>query len=852
MSSNLTESTRLAQSLTSSSTGTRRDWPAEAVNPVVGSSGLTGVSAGLSANSAGGANTIALGAENFATDRSAAVFQSSLGNYSSANSASSGSGLLGRTNGPIGPSSGMSYKAVTLSKPNPESRKNSVYKLGDPQEEIPLATAGQASLAMSNSGLGTKAGMTTEKARAPSSSSSTCGRVVPTSTNHNVKRGQTDESSDRYATGKGSAHGNSASNPGKGSSKGTSAPLDGTGKHAVLSEEQLATFRTSFCAKHHQNKCPNSDSCEKSHCLTWQRRNPYEISYCPHLCPEIQFVKKSRKMVLYRRCTRGKNCNFAHSKEEELYHPLVYKTKQCSSFPKCTRYFCPFVHDPSEMRDASKFMFEGYPATKGKGSASGAESGKEEAKGSKKGGNAKGSTGLVADGDGETERVEGVASDSNKETYRESRQYLLHGGDYDEYGAAYAAYGEDYALHDYANYDNEYGDEYNSQFAKDYPVYNKEYQDQFTSSYETGEYGVGEQVGQLEKEDQMTHFENLDALDATYGLDRVDRLDSTNYYEDGLGVEGMWSGVEGYSSVGGQQLTGAEYQQGQQGYQRPYQSDHVPGEYQSYQHSGYQQAYQHNYRRASYKDAYQRQYNQQYHDYQADASLSYGQDGRYNQGYQTYRQDYVDKEYYANYPDLPTSNPNASSSNSGSGLTAPGAGTSSMGAATGEGAANAGGSSSAQRVGGKPGGKNLTSSNMAANSGEMSTTYSNYNSADNYHSPGESYQSSDHAASAYNSAYPGNYHTNYSSDYLEASSSNNNYLQNYYQDQDLSGLQYELEEQFSDLGLGRTLDMNTSVDLNSGMDRSLELSGGLDLNGSMDGGMELNDMFVKIINEIEK
>ncbi|GIX64222.1 zinc knuckle domain containing protein [Babesia caballi] len=130
-------------------------------------------------------------------------------------------------------------------------------------------------------------------------------------------------------------------------------------KHRVLTEQELASFRTSFCTNHHQNKCPNSDSCEKSHCLTWQRRNPYEISYCPQLCPEIQFVKKSRKMVLYRRCTRGKNCNFAHSKEEELYHPLVYKTKQCSAHPKCSRYFCPFVHAPSEMRDVNELKAAG-------------------------------------------------------------------------------------------------------------------------------------------------------------------------------------------------------------------------------------------------------------------------------------------------------------------------------------------------------------------------------------------------------------------------------------------------------------------------------------------------------------
>ncbi|KAK2194680.1 bifunctional RING finger protein Unkempt-like/Zinc finger [Babesia duncani] len=137
------------------------------------------------------------------------------------------------------------------------------------------------------------------------------------------------------------------------SERDDAVPDTGKGRHLVLTEEELATFRTSFCTRHHQNKCLNSDSCEKSHCLTWQRRNPYEVNYCPQLCPEIQFVKKSRKMVLYRRCTRGKSCNFAHSKEEELYHPLVYKTKQCSAYPKCSRYFCPFVHAPSELRDVS-------------------------------------------------------------------------------------------------------------------------------------------------------------------------------------------------------------------------------------------------------------------------------------------------------------------------------------------------------------------------------------------------------------------------------------------------------------------------------------------------------------------
>eukprot|EP00920_Eleutheroschizon_duboscqi_P018990 GHVT01045106.1.p1 GENE.GHVT01045106.1~~GHVT01045106.1.p1 ORF type:complete len:696 (+),score=122.90 GHVT01045106.1:1408-3495(+) len=122
-------------------------------------------------------------------------------------------------------------------------------------------------------------------------------------------------------------------------------------RHAVLGEMQLATFRTGMCAAHRLGRCANPDACDRSHCLTWQRRNPYEMPYRPELCPDIEFRRHNNKMTLTRRCARGRNCDYAHSKEEELYHPLVYKTKLCTSSPMCLRHFCPFAHSQAELRN---------------------------------------------------------------------------------------------------------------------------------------------------------------------------------------------------------------------------------------------------------------------------------------------------------------------------------------------------------------------------------------------------------------------------------------------------------------------------------------------------------------------
>lgn len=115
----------------------------------------------------------------------------------------------------------------------------------------------------------------------------------------------------------------------------------------VLTKEELNNFRTLLCNDHINSKCPDPESCFNSHCTAWQRRNPTKYKYSSTICPDIDFSRKGAKgrMSLNCRCRKGKYCEFAHTKEEELYHPDAYKTKKCNAFPNCKRFYCPFIHD---------------------------------------------------------------------------------------------------------------------------------------------------------------------------------------------------------------------------------------------------------------------------------------------------------------------------------------------------------------------------------------------------------------------------------------------------------------------------------------------------------------------------
>jgi len=54
------------------------------------------------------------------------------------------------------------------------------------------------------------------------------------------------------------------------------------------------------------------------------------------------------------KCPNGRACPFSHTKEEQMYHPNVYKTVECMDMPGCPRTFCQFAHGLEELRPRPK------------------------------------------------------------------------------------------------------------------------------------------------------------------------------------------------------------------------------------------------------------------------------------------------------------------------------------------------------------------------------------------------------------------------------------------------------------------------------------------------------------------
>eukprot|EP01066_Platyproteum_vivax_P004016 Platyproteum_vivax@DN15039_c0_g1_i1.p1 len=121
--------------------------------------------------------------------------------------------------------------------------------------------------------------------------------------------------------------------------------------HQVLNEQELAAFRTGICPSYQKGYCPKGEKCKFSHCMTWPRRNPMVISYSPSYCLFIQFVRRhGRTCLLKNHCKLGRRCLNAHTKDEQMYHPDLYKTQLCKFYPPCLRSWCPFAHGERELR----------------------------------------------------------------------------------------------------------------------------------------------------------------------------------------------------------------------------------------------------------------------------------------------------------------------------------------------------------------------------------------------------------------------------------------------------------------------------------------------------------------------
>ncbi|CEM28199.1 unnamed protein product [Vitrella brassicaformis CCMP3155] len=127
-----------------------------------------------------------------------------------------------------------------------------------------------------------------------------------------------------------------------------------------LNEDQLSKFRTKYCErliKH--GRCCFGHQCQYSH-LDWTRRSPEKFDYEPRLCPHVTLtptIKNGRRAtVATSTCPYDKKCPLAHTREEQMYHPRIYKTIECvrHKHTPCERYYCPFAHSKDELHDLTR------------------------------------------------------------------------------------------------------------------------------------------------------------------------------------------------------------------------------------------------------------------------------------------------------------------------------------------------------------------------------------------------------------------------------------------------------------------------------------------------------------------
>jgi hypothetical protein len=106
--------------------------------------------------------------------------------------------------------------------------------------------------------------------------------------------------------------------------------------------------------------------------MEWPRRPPSKYNYSPEVCPKLKATEgKDGVLVLTNMCTGGRSCPYAHSREEVLYHPLIFKATRCEEHAslskdnekrknqkhvgkkRCHRYYCPFAHGDQEVRTST-------------------------------------------------------------------------------------------------------------------------------------------------------------------------------------------------------------------------------------------------------------------------------------------------------------------------------------------------------------------------------------------------------------------------------------------------------------------------------------------------------------------
>ncbi len=107
--------------------------------------------------------------------------------------------------------------------------------------------------------------------------------------------------------------------------------------------EQFPYLKTKWCPFYFLGKCSKGKDCKFAH-------SKEELAIIPHL-------KKTKICSLYEHgvCPRNQGCSYAHGKQELREKPQLYKTKLCTNFQKdgfCKfGKKCKFSHGSEELRD---------------------------------------------------------------------------------------------------------------------------------------------------------------------------------------------------------------------------------------------------------------------------------------------------------------------------------------------------------------------------------------------------------------------------------------------------------------------------------------------------------------------
>jgi hypothetical protein len=100
--------------------------------------------------------------------------------------------------------------------------------------------------------------------------------------------------------------------------------------------------------------CMSSDSCQFFHNPSERRRRLSDHPYGPQPCPHVfQQINGHEFWQDASNCPNGDACQSCHTLYELLFHPQKYKTSICPNAQYCKNPFCPFAHNPDELRSST-------------------------------------------------------------------------------------------------------------------------------------------------------------------------------------------------------------------------------------------------------------------------------------------------------------------------------------------------------------------------------------------------------------------------------------------------------------------------------------------------------------------